>query len=582
MRPAGGCSLRPMRFGVCYYPEQWPEDRWAADAAAMVDLGLGLVRIGEFAWAKMEPSRGSFEWAWLDRAIETLSSAGLGIVLGTPTATPPVWLMREHPEIMSVGGDGRRRAYGSRRHTCPTSARFRDESARIVSAMVDRYGEDEGVVAWQIDNEPGNHDSARCWCSECQSAFVGWLESRYGTIDALNEAWGTEFWSTIYPDFDAVQLPRPTVTSHSPSLLIAHRRFAATQVVSGLEAQAEIIAAGAPAHPFTSNLYFGDRELDPRVVAGIGGLASCDAYPQGTSGAMEARFNLALHRSSAPKAWVMEHQAGRINWTERNAHVADGQVAQWMRDAAAEGMDAFFFFRWRAGRSGQEQYHTGLLDHHGEPGPSYEEVRKTIGELVDATPSNAPRAALLWDIEDSWMIDSEVHAPGATHSALTLAAYEALVRAGYAVDVVDPEEDFSSYSLALAPALHIASPARVQNLERAADSGTLVVVGPRSLVRTEDSVWIEEPFGGLDLGVRVADFGTPPDGLQIEGERSVGPWAERLLPTDAVPILRYVGTEWDGSIAAVRFGDLVYLGASSTEAWSTVLDRILEPAVTSG
>ncbi|NNF64795.1 MAG: hypothetical protein HKN07_11145, partial [Acidimicrobiia bacterium] len=204
------------------------------------------------------------------------------------------------------------------------------------------------------------------------------------------------------------------------------------------------------------------------------------------------------------------------------------------------------------------------------------------GELADATPTDAPRAALLWDIEDLWSIDSEVHAPGATHSALTLAAYEALVRAGYAVDVVDPAEDFSSYRLALAPAIHIGSSTRVRNIENAATSGTVVVIGPRSLVRTEDGVWIEQPFGGLNLGVRVADFGTPPDGLQIEGGIPIGPWAERLVPSEAMPILRYEETEWDGAVAAVRLGDLVYLGASSTEAWSTVLDRVLESSVTSG
>lgn len=563
-----------MRFGVCYYPEQWPEERWAGDAAAMADLGLELVRIGEFAWSQLEPSRGQFAWEWLDRAVDTLSAAGLEVVLGTPTATPPVWLMQERPEIMAVAASGERRAYGSRRHTCPTSVIYRSESARITQALVDRYGTNEAVTAWQIDNEPGNHDSARCWCTECQAAFVPWLENRYGTIAALNEAWGTAFWSMTYPDFEAVRLPVDTVTSHNPSLLLAHRRFAARQVVDGLTEQAAIISTGSPSRPFTSNLYFGDRELDPRAVAGVGGLASCDAYPQGTSGPIESGFNLALHRSSAPAAWVMEHQSGRINWTDHNDHVPAGQVAEWIQAAAREGMHAFFFFRWRASRGGQEQYHTGLLDHHGDPNPAYEEIRSTIRDLQDAVPPSAPRAAFLWDIEDLWLIDAEVHAPGAAHSALTLAAYEALVVAGYAVDVVDPESDFSGYELAFAPALHIVTEARVTRLQEAAAAGTTVVIGARSLVRSEDAMWVADTFGGLELGVRVADFGTPPAGLTLSSGAPVGPWAERLEVSDAVPILTYASGEWDGAVAASRNGNLVYLGATSVEAWTFVVDVV--------
>ena len=158
-----------MRFGVCWYPEQWPESRWRDDAAQMAELGLELVRIGEFAWSRFEPARGRFDWGWLDRAIGILADAGLAVVLGTPTATPPVWLARERPDILAVDPDGRRKAYGSRRHTSPSSSAYREEAGRITAALVERYGRDDTVVAWQLDNEPGNHDSARCWSDESQA-----------------------------------------------------------------------------------------------------------------------------------------------------------------------------------------------------------------------------------------------------------------------------------------------------------------------------------------------------------------------------------------------------------------------------
>jgi beta-galactosidase len=173
----------------------------------------------EFAWSRYEPARGRFDFGWLDEAIETLADAGLGVVLGTPTATPPVWLMRERPEILSVGPDGRRRAYGSRRHTSTTSRAYREEAARIVVRPGGALRPPPAVVAWQIDNEPGNHDSARCWSDESQSAFQAWLSRRFdGSIDALNDAWGTRSGRWTTRTFDAVRLPVPTVTDHNPSL----------------------------------------------------------------------------------------------------------------------------------------------------------------------------------------------------------------------------------------------------------------------------------------------------------------------------------------------------------------------------
>jgi beta-galactosidase len=183
-----------MRLGVCWYPEQWPESDWADDVARMADLGLRVVRIGEFAWARMEPRRDAWDLGWLDRAVEAIAGACLRVVLGTPTATPPLWLLRERPEIRLVGPDGRVRPTGSRRHTCPTSPAYREESARVAEVLAARYGTHPALEAWQVDNEPGNHDSARCWCDACQRAFRGWLAARHGDVDRLNAAWGQAFW----------------------------------------------------------------------------------------------------------------------------------------------------------------------------------------------------------------------------------------------------------------------------------------------------------------------------------------------------------------------------------------------------
>ena len=184
-----------MKLGVCYYPEHWPEADWAQDARMMRELGLSLVRIGEFAWSRIEPEPGRFDWAWLDRAIETLHAEGLGVILGTPTATPPKWLVEMHPDILPHDEHGRPRRFGSRRHYCFSSRTYRCESARITQALAHRYGEHPAIAMWQTDNEFGHHGSDESFSPEAHAAFRRWLERRYGTADALNAAWGTVFWS---------------------------------------------------------------------------------------------------------------------------------------------------------------------------------------------------------------------------------------------------------------------------------------------------------------------------------------------------------------------------------------------------
>ncbi|MEE3499908.1 beta-galactosidase [Acidiphilium acidophilum] len=220
-----------MRLGVCYYPEHWPEAMWERDAANMRDLGLLLVRIGEFAWSRLEPTRGQFTWDWLDRAIETLASAELSIVLGTPSATPPRWLVREHPSLLAIGPDGRPRGFGSRRHYCFSSPIYRDEACRIAAAMAQRYGNHPAIKIWQIDNEYGCHSTVVSYSAAAAAAFRDWLAARYGTIEALNQAWGNVFWSMEYPDFDAIDPPVATVTEANPAHRLDWRRFSSDQVV---------------------------------------------------------------------------------------------------------------------------------------------------------------------------------------------------------------------------------------------------------------------------------------------------------------------------------------------------------------
>ncbi len=247
-----------MKLGVCYYPEHWPEAQWNQDFATMVQLGIEWVRIGEFAWSRLEAVPGEYTFDWLDRAIETLGAAGLKVVLGTPTATPPRWLVDKHPDMLALDAEGRPRGFGSRRHYCFSHAGYLAECSRIVTALAERYGRNPHVAAWQTDNEYGCHDTTISYSVAARDAFRGWLRARYpgagndGDIAALNAAWGNVFWSMEYDDFDQIDLPNLTVTEPNPAHALAFRRFASDQVVAFNRAQVEIIRAHSDA-PITHN-----------------------------------------------------------------------------------------------------------------------------------------------------------------------------------------------------------------------------------------------------------------------------------------------------------------------------------------
>ncbi len=573
-----------MQFGVCWYPEQWPREDWSDDVALMRDIGFELVRIGEFAWSSYQPERDEFDWGWLDVAMDTIADAGMAAVLCTPTATPPVWLMNERPEILSVGPDGKRRAYGSRRHTCPTSVEYREEAALITSMLAERYGEHPAIDAWQVDNEIGNHDSARCWCDQCQEQFTGWLSRRYGSIETLNEKWGTAFWSQTYPDFASIRLPVPTLTSHNPSLELAHRQFASDQTIDFVKVQFEILQTRSEL-PVTTNFYNEDTAVDQRAAARLGGVASMDNYPDGPSDPIVTAYLLDLTRGAAGpqgEAWIMEQQPGPINWTETNPPVPPARVRVWMWQAALHGFDAQLFFRWRAARHGQEMYHSGLLRQDRSETAAVGEIRNTIGDILETDLTKPqPRVALLHDYTDSWAIEINPHRKGITHRSLQMGAYRAARRLGLEVAIVDPTSDLTEFDAVLAPALHITTPERISALTRALDAGGLVVLGPRSLVIDEHYAWSASPLpGGLAtrLGARVSEHLSQPDPLSVDPwGTEAGVWTDVLEVSDAEVLARYSGDSYlDKSPAVVQRETLVYAGFSGEASWLALLADLFD------
>lgn len=493
-----------LELGVCYYPEQWDERVWAEDARRMAELGLKWVRIGEFSWAHVEPRPGEMRFGWLDRAIETLGNAGLKVILGTPTAAPPKWLVDRYPSILPVGENGHVRKFGARRHYCFSSRDYRREAARIATAFAERYGKHPYVQAWQIDNEYGDHNTIHSYSPEAARAFRIWLEERYGSIEALNAAWGTSFWSMHYNSFDEIDLPNQLVEEPSPTHLVDFFRFSSDQVVSFNKMQADIIRAHAPGRPITHNFMSHNTDFDHHTLGADIDIASWDSYPMGglLNGRLSSEekeyylrmgdpdqpsFNHDLYRGvGRGKVWVMEMQPGPVNWAAHNQSPEDGMIRLWTWLAYAHGVDMVAYFRWRQAPFAQEQFHAGLLLPDSTPDQAFGEVEKMIAEMA-SVPLPGPRAkakvALVLDYPSRWA--ARALPQGATYSSARIAMnwYSAVSRLGVDIDIIGPHADLAGYALVLVPDMVIADPAFI---DRLAESKAKVVFGPRSGSKTVD------------------------------------------------------------------------------------------------
>ena len=417
-----------MKLGVCYYPEQWPEALWAEDARRMAAMGLRVVRIAEFSWSRLEPQPGRFEWAALDRAIATLAEAGLQVVLGTPTAAPPPhWLVAQHPEVLPVDAHGRTKGFGSRRHCDFSSQAYLEASQRITQAMAQRYGQHPAVVAWQLDNEYGCHDTAASYSPAALARFQAWLAQRYGDVATLNQRWGLVFWSMELPSFAAVGLPVGLPAQVNPIHALDFRRFVSDEIRRFNRMQVAVLREHAPGRPLLHNFmaFYGDFEH--HEMGEDLDIAAWDSYPLGATETApffsedEKRlwqrcghpdvpgFHHDLYRGLCHgQLWVMEQQAGPVNWAAWNPTPLPGMVRAWTWEAFAHGAQLVSYFRWRQLPYAQEQMHSGLNDPDHQLSPGGQEAAQVAQELalLGAPLERRPAAvALVWDYASQWMFD---------------------------------------------------------------------------------------------------------------------------------------------------------------------------------
>jgi len=491
-------------LGVCYYPEHWPEDKWELDAAKMRATGLSWVRIGEFAWSRIEPTEGKYEWTWLDRAIEVLGNAGLKIVLGTPSATPPRWMVDKHPDMLAVDKNGRPRKFGSRRHYCFSHLKYREEAVQIAEKLGERYGSNPHIAAWQIDNEYGCHDTTVSYSPSAKTAFQEWLENKYETIDALNTAWGNVFWSLEYVGFAQIDLPNLTVTEPNPAHVMDFRRFSSDQVAAFNRVQCAALRKYTD-QPLIHNYMGRITDFDHFAVGDDLEIASWDSYPlgfledrsdQGDTFKREfmrqgdpdfQAFHHDLYRAVGKgRWWVMEQQPGPVNWAPYNPAPLPGMVRLWTWEAIAHGAEVVSYFRWRQAPFAQEQMHSGLQRPDGEWAQGAEEVSRVSDELSQLPQFEHKKAqvALVFDYPSAWAWETQKQGKDFDYFRLVYDFYRGLRRLGLSVDILpSTTTDFGDRKMVIIPGLF----AWTDELKAAIKKykGQLVL-GPRTGSKTND------------------------------------------------------------------------------------------------
>jgi beta-galactosidase len=586
-------------LGVDYYPDQTPEALWEEDARMMAETGFTNVRIAEFAWALMEPAEGKFDFAWLRRAVQTLHKHNIAVILGTPSAAPPPWLSLKYPEIMGVDAHGQRLHAGGRRFTCPTNKTYRRLSLAIATEMARAFAETPGVIGWQIDNEFTLSPAPRCYCDFCQAGFQGWLRSKYGSLEKLNQTWGTVFWSQTYTDFGQIPVPLPSGGDPNPGLALDYDRYQSYANVSFQDEQLVMLRQKCPKHFVTTNNvgppvdYIDMRELYRNLD-----FVAFDNYPgffemllqEQKSGPVPAgaiattiamMHDFARCVKGGKPFMIMEEQSGKAGQRSFSPQPEKGQVRLWTYQAVAHGAMGVNYFRWDTATFGAEEYWHGVLNHDRSKSPAFEEIKQTLKELKalgsEALNSSYPaEAALIFDYDCAWALQIQPGHFGLSYMPQVTSWYGAITASHSGLDVIQPGADLAAYKIVFAPVAYVLSEAQAARIRKFVQAGGVFVSSFRLGVKTESSQMVRAPLPGLlrdVMGVTVEDYvpiysakqGVKFSSAFAGADGECGLWADILQPAGAEVVGSYTSGEHAGK-AAVTIntfgkGKAVYVGA---------------------
>jgi beta-galactosidase len=563
-------------LGASWYPEQWPESRWDEDLRLMQAAHITVSRIGEFAWSRMEPVEGKYDFDWLERAIAKAAQHNVAIVLGTPTPAPPAWMTQKYPEVLRVGLDGRRAVHGNRQHFSFTNPRYRKFCHDLAEAMAKRFGHNPNVIGWQIDNEYAEAS----YDEYTKKLFQDWLKAKYKTLDNLNTQWTTSYWSQTYFDWSQIPLGEGY---NNPGLRLAWKRFVSDTWASYQQNQIDAIRPNADSRQFITTNFMGFFEgFDHYVVAKALDITSWDDYVG--SGHVDYDANGMTHDLTRgfkrKNFWVMETQPGAVNWADVNNFLNRGEVRAMAWEAVGHGADAVEYWQWRSALNGQEQYHGTLIGADGTPVPLYDEITQLGDDFVKASPAlkdTSPKSqvAMLYDYDSRWAIDFQQHTEKYDQIGLMRSYYHAVRARSQAMDVINPDVPLDGYKLVVAPDLNLIPEARAKHLLDWVQGGGHLVLGPRSgmkdefnsLLQQRQPGYLVQPLGGRVEQYYALEKDFPVSGKWGEGTTTV--WAEQLKTTapDTEVLMKYgAANGWlDGQPAAITRtvgkGRITYIGA---------------------
>lgn len=592
--------LAHLAYGGDYNPEQWPEDVWQEDVRLMQQAGVNLVSLGIFSWAKLEPQPGQYDFDWLDRIMDLLHAGGIRVDLATATASPPPWLAKLHPESLPVTATGVTLWPGGRQQYCPSSPAYREAAAKLVRRLAERYRDHPALAMWHINNEYACHVS-ECFCDESARHFRAWLQQRYGSLDALNAAWGTAFWSQRYGDWDEIQPPRAAPTFQNPTQQLDWRRFCSDALLECFEQERSILKELTPDVPLTTNFMHGFKPLNYWQWAAHQDVISLDMYPDPAEpdAHVYAALNYDLMRSlGGGRPWLLMEQApSQVNWRPHNLVKRPGQMRLWSHQALARGADGLMFFQWRASKAGSEKFHSGMLPHGGTATRTWREVAALGQELprLDELRPSRVRAdvAIVFDWESWWALELDSK-PSVDLRLLdqVRSYYDPLFQRNITVDFAPPDADLRGYRLVLVPNLYLVRDAAAQSLERyVAEGGTLLMSFFSGIVDEHEHIRLggyPAPFRRL-LGLRVDEFAPYAPGdtntLKAEDGASFGCdlWSDIIELEGATAVASYTDDWYAGRPALTRHafgqGAAYYLGTRPEPAgMAWLLERVCAEA----
>ncbi|GGO58760.1 beta-galactosidase [Microbacterium nanhaiense] len=506
-----------MHYGGDYNPEQWDESVWQDDVRLMREAGVTMVRVGVFAWAKIQPEEGVFEWEWLDRVIDLLHANGIQVSMATATASPPPWATTKYPEMLPQDENGSTIWHGSRQAFAPSSPVYRRLARELLTALVDRYAQHPAVGMWVANNEYGCHLNYD-YSDNAAVAFRRWLQDKYGSLEALNAAWGTMFWSQRYTEWNQIVPMRKAPYSLNPGGLLDFKRFTSDTLLELFVMERDIIKASGATQPVTTNFMGFFPPADYWKWAPELDVICDDNYadPNDPTTFRGAAFTRDLMRSLKKDVpWILMEQAPNdVNWRPTNAPKAPGQMKALSIQAVARGADAINFFQWRQSRRGSERFHSGMVPHAGTNTRTWREITD-LGETLKSLPDlgssdSGARVAIAFDWEARWALDAPDHPGEIDYGALIPRWHAALHRQQILVDLVHPAENLSGYDLVIAPHLYLLGDEAAANLTGFVNDGGHLLLAAFADVVDEHDAFREGGFQvGLRevLGVTVEEFG---------------------------------------------------------------------------